>query len=102
MSITYNSSTYTLGQGPLFETPNATDGNGILSVMASHGPYDNFTLGSTMVDYVFTDNANLTSTCSFSIIIAGERLFYPSFFFWGGVLFFVCFSRRSFSMVQPY
>ncbi|XP_030830199.1 uncharacterized protein LOC588928 isoform X14 [Strongylocentrotus purpuratus] len=73
MSITYNSSTYMLGQGPLFETPNATDANGILSVMASHGPYDNFTLGSTMVDYVFTDNANLTSTCSFSVIIADDE-----------------------------
>nr|XP_054749141.1 hyalin-like [Lytechinus pictus] len=72
-TVTYNSSTYTPGQGPLFVAPNATDAVGIQSVTSNLGPYDNFTLGATTVTYVFKDLANLTTSCEFDVIVEDDE-----------------------------
>ena len=52
-----------------FTEPTATDNCGNVTTVASHNSGDAFPVGSTSVIYTFTDDADNTTTCNFTITV---------------------------------
>lgn len=52
-----------------FTEPTATDNCGNVTTVASHNSGDAFPVGNTNVSFTFTDDANNTTTCNFTITV---------------------------------
>ncbi len=67
-------------------TDNVTPANQI-SRLATHQPNQAFLVGTTNVQYIFTDQAGNIATCAFNVIVSCEFLWFAVIFY---CQFFIC------------
>jgi gliding motility-associated-like protein len=57
-----------------WDEPLASVNCGTVKLESSHDPNDVFEVGTTVVEYTATDEAGLTTTCTFNVIVSFEEL----------------------------
>jgi gliding motility-associated-like protein len=68
-NISINSIASACGSTATWVVPTATDNCGTVTLTSTHNPGDFFPVGTTTVTYTFTDAANNSSVCSFTVTV---------------------------------